>query len=437
MTKIKQIVLLAAVTAIGLVGLQYASKAATAITYPIPELGSCKDQAACQIYCESKEHMLACVNYGEQKELLSKKEAELAKKALQRITEGKTPGGCNSRESCDKFCRNNIKDMEECLGFAEELGVLPPDELAQAKKVAKALSDGASLPGSCSGKEACEDYCSKPQHIDECLAFAEKAGLFPAQDLAEARKVAKFLVKGETPGKCDSKESCQEYCDEDTHLDECVSFAEKAGLMSQEDLEMVKKTGGKGPGGCKGKDACEEYCNDPAHAEECLNFAKEKNLLTKEEREIADHGYEQLREALDKAPAETQADLKVCLNQVFNGQLSAVLSGSQKITKGQGEQIQPCFKKTVENKLKKNMPDGVGLPEGMKQEDQPTQEEIQKKIQEQIREQAKKQLEQAPQAPPAQQQGPGVAPPTGQSGPPCGSPEECQRMFGNQPPPGN
>ncbi|TSC64420.1 MAG: hypothetical protein G01um101491_289 [Parcubacteria group bacterium Gr01-1014_91] len=69
-------------------------------------------------------------------------------------------------------------------------------------------------------------------------------------------------------GGCKDKEACKTYCDDESHLDACLAFAEKSGLMSGEELSTAKKfaaAGAKGPGGCTGKDECEAYCDDINH----------------------------------------------------------------------------------------------------------------------------------------------------------------------------
>ena len=121
---------------------------------------------------------------------------------------------------------------------------IPQEELAEAKKMAAALKSGASLPGGCTSKRQCESYCSDAAHMRECITFGESAGLIPPEELAEARKVADYLESGGTmPGGCRGKGECESYCEKEANAEECMNFALKAGFVSDKEAEIIKKTG--------------------------------------------------------------------------------------------------------------------------------------------------------------------------------------------------
>ncbi|MFZ5391177.1 MAG: hypothetical protein ACOZAJ_02800, partial [Patescibacteria group bacterium] len=229
------------------------------IKYPIAELGNCADKEACRNFCDQKENMLVCLNYAENKSLLPAAKINIARKAINRIRAGQTPGNCQDKESCEKFCRGNVESMQSCVAFAEEVGALNGLELERAKKVVTALKDGANLPGGCKDNESCEQFCKQPKNIEACLNFAERAQIMNKEEIQEARKIAPLLQSGQTPGGCQTKRACQEYCAEVDHNEECLKFAEVAGFISKAEAELSRKTGGKGPGGCQGKEACQEY----------------------------------------------------------------------------------------------------------------------------------------------------------------------------------
>jgi len=215
--------------------------------------------------------MSACISYGEQKGMISAKEAKLSKKVAERLKAGTMPGNCKTKDECEKFCQGNISSLEKCLSFVDEVGISNAN-IDEGKKVLKALKEGAIMPGNCKDKSSCETYCQDSQHIDECLDFAGKAQILSASDLAEARKVAPFLKSGKTPGSCKTKEDCNNYCNSDSHSTECVDFAETAGFISKDEAEMAKKAGGKGPGECKSTEECNKYCQDQSHMQECIDF---------------------------------------------------------------------------------------------------------------------------------------------------------------------
>jgi len=441
------------------------------IKYPIAELGGCGSREVCQAYCDQTSNMESCVDFGLKNAMLSENEAVLAKKAIVKIKAGQTPGGCDSKESCQSFCQNSITDLNSCIAFADEIGV-PEEEIAQAKKIAQALQKGANLPGECTGKASCESYCQDSSHIDECLAFAEAAQLLPGDEIAEAKKVAVFLKNGKMPGGCKSKSECQVYCEASDHFEECISFAENAQLISKEEAEVAKKTGGQGPGGCKSKATCETYCNLTENAKACSDFAVEKGLVSEEEMDNIKNGVEKNRTGLGEVPDEARNNAENCLNNVFEGNLQKVLAGQQYTTKVQGEKIEGCFEEAISKYTESKMQQGAaqggqggqqGPPADIEKEIQSAPAAVQDKIKneietrtneekakqaqqkvEEVKNQIQSQVQNMPSgAPPVNIPDVNLnSPPSGgvvpaPGGAPCNSEEECRAMFGGSAPPTN
>lgn len=351
------------------------------LTYPIKDLGNCKNPGDCRSYCDKGANMTACVAYAEKNNLLSGEELRISKLIAEKMKAGKMPGGCKSRAECESYCEGNVKSINECIAFAEEVGVIGPEDLAQARMVAKALEDGATLPGGCKDKKSCESYCADGVHIDECLTFAGKAGFMTPEELAEAQKVAQFLKDGTTPGKCMSKAACKDYCDKDDNFSECIGFAEKAGFVSKEDADMARRVGGKGPGGCRSKDACEEFCGREENSDACLDFAIEKDLLTaQQEKQIAGVA-DEIKKGLSEVPAEARPAVEACLSgQIGAPAYEKLMNGTGKPTRAMGGLIQKCFEAAVADFVKAQMsnykgggegggptgiPGGLSVPEGV------------------------------------------------------------------------
>jgi len=406
------------ISAIFLFSCNFAS-AAFIPTYPIAELEGCTDKVACMNYCNKAENMSACIAYGEKNKMMTNEEIKTSKLVATKVKEGKMPGGCKDKTTCETFCQGNVTNLEECLSFADEIG-MSGASIEEGKKIAKALKEGANLPGSCKSKSECETYCAIPTNIEECLNFGEKSGIIEPTELAEAKKVMQFIKSGETPGGCKRKSDCDAYCKIEANFNECVSFAEKAGFLSGEELEMVKKVGGNGgPGGCKSKEACDAYCADQSHLNECIEFGVKSGAISEKDAEMAKGGIESLKSGLEKIPAEARPDAESCLNDAFNGKLQDVLAGKATITQAQGGKIGPCIEgainKYVET-MKQQVPQG-GSSEGL--QGPPAN---------------------IPTGPTGEMQGPPAniptgpsgtqAPPSGIQGPPCSSPEECMKMFG-------
>lgn len=277
-----------------LISLFFVARAASPkdIVFPISELGNCKSETECRAYCEQRDNadiIRACLTFAKKYNLLPRDVIAKGEKFAD-VAAGGGPGGCKAEKPCVAYCEN-IAHIEECVSFAERHDLLPKEELAEAKKVASALRAGAKLPGSCTGKENCVAYCENPAHIDECLAFAEKAGIISPDELAMAKKVAPFLKRGETPGGCKSKAECETYCANPSNFESCITFAQKLGVMSAREAELLKKTQGRSPGDCargaktaeEARANCSVFCNKSENVQTCTKFAAEIGIMSAEE----------------------------------------------------------------------------------------------------------------------------------------------------------
>ncbi|MEK7614689.1 MAG: hypothetical protein AAB428_03430, partial [Patescibacteria group bacterium] len=252
---------------------------AAAINFPIPELGNCASKSDCKSYCDKPSNVDACLAFAEKNDLMPKEELAMARKFM--ASGGKGPGGCTGKDSCESYC-NDIANIDECVAFAETSGIMPPKELEEAKKVQAAIKRGVKPPA-CGGKKACDSYCEEPSHIEECISFASEAGFMSPEEQANAQKMIQAIKNGVKPLPCKGKEECDEYCGQEQNIEMCVAFAEAAGFMSKDDASMARKTRGKGPGNCKGKAECDAFCNNPNNEEICFNFGKDNGLIPPEE----------------------------------------------------------------------------------------------------------------------------------------------------------
>lgn len=199
---------------------------------------------------------------------------------MMRKTGGKGPGDCQGKEECEQYC-DDPANIEECINFAVEAGFMPLKEAEQARKMLEAGITGG--PGGCTEMEACETYCNDLSHMEECMNFAVEAGFMSPEEAAQARK---FTESGITtgPGGCQGEQECRAFCENPNNLEECLGFSEQIGHISPDEAQtmfQIQTVGG--PGGCKGEEECIAYCNDPAHLEECINFSLKENLMSPEE----------------------------------------------------------------------------------------------------------------------------------------------------------
>ncbi len=163
-------------------------------------------------------------------------------------------GNCADQTSCKAYC-DKPANIDACLSFAEKNNLMSKDEIKVAKNF---KSTGMTGPGGCKGKDECSAYCNGPDHMDACIAFAEKNGMMSGSQLEEAKKVQGAIAKGIKPPACGGKDACNTYCSSSEHIAECVSFAEAAGMISKEEADKIKSEGPgekggdrQGPGGDK------------------------------------------------------------------------------------------------------------------------------------------------------------------------------------------
>src|SRR3989344_4603611 len=265
------------------------SEEVPAISFPIPELGNCGSAGECRDYCEDLEHASVCIAYAKANNLLSE-EDEKTLDEFSDVIENGGPGGCKTEESCGAYCEDTA-NFKECLEFVKKHNLLTDDEIKEIEKAVEAIGNGG--PGGCTKEEECRIYCEDIDHIVECLDFVEKFNLESADNLKEMRQVADAKKSGVPfPGNCKTKESCMKYCEGPTHSVECMEFALKTGLMPKEDVEAANKilpylkSGGKLPGGCVTKESCDAYCESDANVNECADFAVKAGFVSKEEAEI-------------------------------------------------------------------------------------------------------------------------------------------------------
>ncbi len=338
------------------------AKSKADIAYPVRQLGNCANEQECRTYCDDLRHIGDCLAFAQEHNLLSAEEFAQAKRFVQLGVES-GPGGCTSEASCHAYCED-VSHITECLAFAEQYGVMEEEELAEARRVAEALGQGAKLPGGCRNKEQCEAYCEDPSHINECLAFAGAAGFMTAEELEEARRIAPFMARGEMPGGCRSKQQCETYCSDENNIEECAAFFEKAGFITPEEAEMFRKTGGKGPGACQGREECEAFCNDPANQSACFEFAKEHDLISEEELRNIEEGVGRFKEGFQNAPPEVAQ----CLRERIGEEVLAKIEAGTFLPNPQlGEHMRGCFEQFMPASQQGGpMPDeGFGGGEGM------------------------------------------------------------------------
>lgn len=135
----------------------------------------------------------------------------------------------------------------------------------------------------CADQNACKVYCDDFSHTDACVAFAQRYGI---KVETNAKQIQALSQEG--PGGCKGESECRAYCEDSSNLDECIEFGRKNGFVSEEDYQAAKKFSTlTGPGNCKGANECRAYCEDASHGEECLAFAERQGLISGKDLERA------------------------------------------------------------------------------------------------------------------------------------------------------
>lgn len=363
------------------------------IQYPVAELGNCKNEGECRSFCDKPANLNACLDFAEKNGLMPKEELDRAKRFAD--AGGKGPGGCQGKNSCDTYC-NDINNIDECVSYAEKNGMMPPKELEEAKKVQAAMKRGVKPPACknkgecdtfcsqpenmescmnfaleaglmdereksdaqkmltalkrgvkpppCKGKNECDAYCGQPENMEVCMNFALEAGMMDDKQKEESQKVLAAIKKGVKPPACRGPQECDAYCGSEEHFQECLNFAEAAGFMKPEEAEMARKTGGKGPGGCRKKEECEAFCNDPANQEACFNFAKDNGMIPPEELKRMEEGKQKFKESLSNMPEA----VKSCLNDAFGAEtVQKFMDGTAMPSRDIGDKMRQCFEKNM------------------------------------------------------------------------------------------
>lgn len=261
---------------------------ASDVQYPIQELGNCEDKEACRIYCDKPANAEKCLTFAEKNNLMSEEEISIAKKFLE--SEDDRPGNCKREEDCKEYC-DDVSHIDECIAFAEKNNLVPPEELEEIKKVQSAIKRGAKPPP-CGNKKQCDTYCEDPSHMEECITFGAEAGFIQGKELEDAQKMLQAIKRGATPLPCKGKEACDEYCSSPDNMELCMNFAMEAGFMSEEEkadsqkmLQAIKK--GFKPPPCKSREECDAYCSSEEHFEECTNFSVAAGFMSEEDATMA------------------------------------------------------------------------------------------------------------------------------------------------------
>ncbi|MCX6751544.1 MAG: hypothetical protein NT161_02120 [Candidatus Nomurabacteria bacterium] len=334
--------------------------------------GGCKGKDKCDTYCSDPVHVDECITFAEKNGLMSSSELGEAKKVQAAIAKGIKPPACGGKKNCETYCSSS-EHMEECMNFSIEAGIMDPQKQEESKKVLVAIKQGIKPPA-CKGKEECDAYCGT--HMEECMTFSLAAGMVPDNQKEQMQKTLDAFKKGIKPPACQPNQpdqsgkpnqsrqglqSCDQYCAESSHVEECVKFSVAIGNMTEEQGQNSIKNGNRGPGGCIGKDACDTFCNNPDNEETCFNFAKDNGMIPKEDLQKMEEGQQKMKDAFSSIPPEVLD----CLTSTVGADVVEKMKTGSVVGRKFGDSINQCFQKSGVQER----PPGQDLP-GQNQTDQ-------------------------------------------------------------------
>lgn len=159
--------------------------------------GGCTDKNSCEAYCGDFSHVRECFNFARQAGIeqdISEEgdfggeefgegapSPEQFERLIGLVERGETPGGCESKDQCEAYCRAD-GHFEECIAFGEKMGFIKPE---QAELFRKTQGKG---PGGCNSRLSCEAFCNDPANQEQCFKFAEEHGLIGEEELKHAKE---------------------------------------------------------------------------------------------------------------------------------------------------------------------------------------------------------------------------------------------------------
>lgn len=214
------------------------------------ELG-CTSERSCMEFCNKPENAEKCMDFAKNNKLMREDEYEKRKEEFDNykeqkekmLTEAKQELGCDSYESCAKFC-GDPKNVEKCMTLGRRHGMGPPP------------NQNYPVPRPCANEAECRAYCEK--NPEECRGFSESTSslnpppLSPAPPASMNRQGENYIQPEQM-----KKDGYRKY-------DDYQKYPEKPETKEAKSGDFL------GPGGCKTEGECKSYCEK--HPSECPGF---------------------------------------------------------------------------------------------------------------------------------------------------------------------
>jgi len=250
-----------------------------AITYPIKELGNCRNARECYLYCQIPGNSPACWSYGKYR-LSSSVLGEETRpaKEFDKLSQLSYPiselGNCASKKECFDYCANPI-NHNTCISFGK-IHALTPNNLTPTPKLSSKIISVAIEELGCDSSQSCLAICGQPSYKAICQSFAQKYHL---QSETKPKKInTSILAAAKSTLGCDSEESCKTFCSKAENVSKCMEFGKVHKLAQENSLNNQNKTrlleDAKQSLGCTTFEGCAAFCSQAQNVEKCMTFSK-------------------------------------------------------------------------------------------------------------------------------------------------------------------
>ncbi len=255
------------------------------ITYPINELGSCQSAEKCFLYCAQPQNQAACLDYAKKNGLVKETDDSSDEPPSPEVlTAAAQELGCSSRDTCMAIC-NDQNNFEKCHNFAEKHKLRKPSDNESSGPPPQVMLRAKSELG-CMNETSCMNFCNNPENSEICFEFAKKHELLAKEEIEKhdeyLQKREELMTEAKKELGCDSPQSCQAFCQNKENLSKCASLTSKIGAPPSQNNMQNAGSGGEGisnpisgqlgPGGCATETECKAYCTK--NPNDCKGFTQ-------------------------------------------------------------------------------------------------------------------------------------------------------------------
>ena len=130
--------------------------------------------------------------------------------------------------------------------------------------------------GNCNSLTECKNYCEDVSHMSDCINFAKNHGFYKAPPSPPSESSILEAAKSELG--CDSKEACQQFCGLQENWIKCGEFAKKHSLGKPQPKPEASSSAvlekAKAILGCLSYDQCKSFCSVEQNRIKCQYFGR-------------------------------------------------------------------------------------------------------------------------------------------------------------------